>query len=89
MTLPIHGAAVSEPEAQAAGEVIRPGWLRFCQRMVEFEGQFATQIAARHAIAVSSAQRHSPALEAIAIKAGDAVLNQRYGPLKLAGHARY
>jgi dTDP-4-amino-4,6-dideoxygalactose transaminase len=87
MTLPIHVAAVSEPEAQAAAKVIRPEWLRFCQRMFEFERQFATQIAARHAIAISSTQRRILALEAMGIKSGDAVLNKHYG-LKLVGHAR-
>jgi perosamine synthetase len=73
--IPFHSADVGEEEAQAAGEVIRSGWLTMGPKTIEFEQKFAAYVGAKHAVGVSSctAALHL-ALDAIGLKQGDEVL---------------
>jgi perosamine synthetase len=75
LTVPFHVAAVGEEEAQAAGDVIRSGWLTMGSRTFEFERRFAEYVGAPQAIAVSTgtAALHL-ALEAVGVGPGDEIL---------------
>jgi perosamine synthetase len=75
LIVPFHRAGVGEPEAQAAADVVRSGWLTMGARTIEFEEKFAAYVGARHAVGVSSctAGLHL-AMDAIGLKQGDEVL---------------
>jgi perosamine synthetase len=73
--LPFHRPDLGEEEIAAVVDCLRSGWLTTGPRCVAFERAFADYIGVEHAIAVSSctAALHL-ALEALGIRAGDAVL---------------
>jgi len=73
--VPFHCIDVGEPEAQAAAEAVRSGWLTMGSKTIEFEEKFAAYVGAKHAIGVCSgtAALHL-ALDAIGLKQGDEVL---------------
>ncbi len=52
--LPLFDLRVEEQDLQAVAETLRSGWLTLGPRTAEFEEAFATQLGARHAVAVSS-----------------------------------
>lgn len=74
-SVPFHRPDLGEPEIAAVVECLRSGWLTTGPRCREFEEQFAAYVGARYAVAVNSctAGLHL-ALEALGIRAGDAVL---------------
>lgn len=75
LQVPFHRASVGEDEVEAAGEVIRSGWLTMGPKTFEFEEKFAKYVGAPYAIAVSTgtAALHL-ALEAAGVREGDEVL---------------
>jgi dTDP-4-amino-4,6-dideoxygalactose transaminase len=52
--LPLFDLRLEPQDLEAVAEVLRSGWLTLGPRTAEFEGAFAEQLGARHAIAVSS-----------------------------------
>ncbi len=75
LSVPFTRACVGEEEVQAVAEVLRGGWLTMGPKTLEFENEFARDVGARHAVAVSSctAALHL-AYECIGLKPGDDVL---------------
>jgi perosamine synthetase len=73
--VPFHCIDVGEPEAQAAADAVRSGWLTMGSKTIEFEEKFAAYVGAKHAIGVCSgtAALHL-ALDAIGLRQGDEVL---------------
>jgi perosamine synthetase len=75
LIVPFHCADVGEPEAQAAADAVRSGWLTMGSRTIKFEKEFAAYVNAKHAISVSSCTSGLHlALDAIGLKQGDEVL---------------
>ena len=52
--IPVMRPMLGEEEAQAAADAVRSGWVAQGPRVAEFEAAFATQVGARHGVAVSS-----------------------------------
>jgi dTDP-4-amino-4,6-dideoxygalactose transaminase len=52
--LPLFDLRLEEEDLQAVAETLRSGWLTLGPRTAAFEEAFATQLGARHAVAVSS-----------------------------------
>ena len=52
--IPITRLSVGDPEAAAAAETIRSGWLALGKRTSEFEKLVADYVGAEHAVAVNS-----------------------------------
>lgn len=73
--LPFHRPDIGEDDIAAVVETLRSGWLTTGSKTQQFEGEFISQIGARHAVAVNSctAALHL-ALEAVGVTAGDEVI---------------
>ena len=75
MAVPFFRAALSEDEIHAVVEVLHSGWLTTGPRVKRFEEGFGAAVGGRHAVAVNSATAALHlALEALGLKAGEAVL---------------
>jgi perosamine synthetase len=55
--IPITAPFVGEAEAEAARAVVISGWLTQGRQVAAFESEFAAEVGAPYACAVSSAQR--------------------------------
>jgi perosamine synthetase len=75
MNVPFFRPEIGRAEIDEVVEVLRSGWLTTGPRVKRFEEEFAAAVGAPHAIAVNSctAALHL-AVEALGLKAGDAVL---------------
>lgn len=75
LKVPFYKANIEQAEIDAVSDVLRSGWLTTGPRTREFEAEFARYIGQAHAVALNSctAALHL-ALEAIGLRAGDAVL---------------
>jgi dTDP-4-amino-4,6-dideoxygalactose transaminase len=73
--IPLTDTTLGNEEAEAAARVIRSGWLTQGEETASFEGEFATALGAKHAVAVANgtAALHL-AYEAAGLKAGDEVV---------------
>ena len=75
LSVPYFRPDLSGGELEEVAEALRSGWLTTGPRVRRFEEQFAAAVGGRHAVAVNSctAALHL-AVEALGLKAGDAVL---------------
>src|SRR5438067_184034 len=75
LKIPFYKPSIGEDEINEVVETLRGGWLTTGPRTKQFEKEFAEYVQHRHAIAVNSctAALHL-ALEAIGLKAGQAVI---------------
>jgi len=88
--LPFALPDTGQTEIDAVADAIRSGWVTTGPRTRRFEAEFAAAVGARHAVAVNSctAAMHL-ALEAIGLRAGDAVLTTPYTFAATAEVIRY
>jgi len=75
MKIPFHRPSLGAEEINEVVETLKSGWLTTGPRTKQFEGEFASYLKQKHAIAVNSctAALHL-ALEAIGLKAGQGVV---------------
>src|ERR1700759_4203800 len=52
--VPVFDLQLEEQDLEAVADALRSGWLSMGPRTQQFEGAFAAQLGARHAVAVSS-----------------------------------
>jgi dTDP-4-amino-4,6-dideoxygalactose transaminase len=88
--IPIMRPALDDREADAAGRVIRSGWVTQGPEVALFEQEFAAFVGARHACAVSSCTTALHlALEAAGVGAADEVVTVSHSFIASANAARY
>ena len=75
LAIPFYRASIGQAEIDEVADTLRNGWLTTGPKTRQFEAEFASYIGQKHAVAVNSctAALHL-ALEAIGLKAGQAVL---------------
>ena len=90
-----HVIAISRPllderEAEAVARVLRSGWVIQGPEVAAFEREFASEVGARHACAVSSgtAALHL-ALLGVGVRAGDEVVTASHSFIATANSIRY
>ena len=73
--IPLAQPDIGDEEVRLVNEVLRSGWLSMGPKVGEFEGQFASYIGTKHAIAVNSGTSGLHlCMKAIDIKEGDEVI---------------
>lgn len=73
--LPFHVPSIGDEEIAAVVDVLKSGWLTTGSKVRELEGQFASFVGARHAVAVNSATAALHlALAAVGVGEGDEVI---------------
>ncbi len=88
--IPIAKPTLGEEEIQAAGDVIRSGWVTQGPKVAEFEQQFASYVGAKHACATSSCTTALHlALLAIGVRPGDVVLTVSHSFIATANAIRH
>ena len=75
LSVPFFRPLITDAEVREVEDTLRSGWLTTGPKVKRFEAQFASAVGARHAVSVNSctAALHL-ALEALGLKAGQAVL---------------
>jgi len=77
--IPFHQPSIGEEEREGVRRVLGSGWLTTGPVAKEFEGEFATYVGAKHALAVNSATSALQlALDAVGLRPDDEVLLPTY-----------
>jgi dTDP-4-amino-4,6-dideoxygalactose transaminase len=88
--IPISRPWLEEAEAEAAGRVIRSGWVTQGPEVAAYEREFASLVGALHACAVSSCTTALHlALRAVGVKAGGEVITVSHSFVATANSIRY
>jgi dTDP-4-amino-4,6-dideoxygalactose transaminase len=88
--IPIAKPVLEEAEAEAAREVVLSGWVTQGPQVAAFESEFAAQVGAPYACAVSSCTTALHlALLAIGVGAGDEVITASHSFIATANSIRY
>jgi dTDP-4-amino-4,6-dideoxygalactose transaminase len=88
--IPIAKPVLEEAEAEAAREVVLSGWVTQGPQVAAFESEFAAQVGASYACAVSSCTTALHlALLAIGVGAGDDVITASHSFIATANSIRY
>lgn len=89
-SIPVARPELGRAEADAAAEVILSGWVTQGPRVEEFEADFAKQVGAAHACAVSSCTTALQyALIAVGVRPGDTVLTVSHSFIATANAIRH
>jgi perosamine synthetase len=88
--IPIAKPVLGEPEAEAARQAVLSGWVSQGAQVAAFETEFAAQVGAAHACAVSSCTTALHlALLAIGVTGGDEVITPSHSFIATANAIRY
>lgn len=88
--IPIAKPLVGDAEVEAAGRVIKSGWLTQGPEVAAFEREFAAQVGATHACAVSNCTTALHlALRVVGVGAGDEVITVSHSFIATANAVRY
>jgi dTDP-4-amino-4,6-dideoxygalactose transaminase len=89
-TIPVAKPFMDDREVEAAGRVIRSGWVTQGPEVAAFEREFATYVGAPHACAVSSATTALHlALLGVGVGPGDEVVTVSHSYIATANAVRY
>ncbi|MDB5540179.1 MAG: hypothetical protein JWQ89_1906 [Devosia sp.] len=89
-TIPVAKPLLGDPEAEAAGRVIRSGWVTQGPEVAAFEKEFAAYVDTPHACAVSNCTTALHlALLAVGVGAGDEVITVSHSFIATANAVRY